>query len=389
MSFTNPAQTPPRSKRGPLHRNWAAFLFLTFALAGCQSGSPTQPTPPPVPQAAAIKPLEVKAVVVSMFENGEVTGDEVGEFQLWVERLPLDKTLDFPLGEYPIYFNDDGVIGICVGGGIANATASIMALGQDERFDLTQAYWLIAGISGGDPLDVSLGSAVWAEHVVDGDLLYEIDAREIPESWPYGMIPLGGSEPADSPEDIYTGWTLDTIHFALNAELARWAYSYTKDMTATEDTEALQVFRAGFDGYPNAQRAPFVALGDTLSASTYWHGELLNNWANDWLKLYAGENANFVTSNMEDSGTLTALHRLGRLNLVDPERVLVLRTISNFTMPPPGETAAWSATADYPDDGFPAFDSAQRVGGKVLHHLVKHWDETSETIPGSDEGANP
>ena len=387
MSFTTHQQTPPHSKRGPLPMKLAAFVFLlATVLAGCQSTAPSTPQPPtpPAPPAIAVKALEVKAVVVSMFEDGEVTGDDPGEFQLWVERMPLDKTLDFPLGEHPIYFNDDGVIGICVGGGIANATASIMALGQDPRLDLRNAYWLIAGISGGDPLDVSLGSAVWAEHVVDGDLLYEIDAREIPEAWPYGMIPLGGSEPADSPEDIYTGWTLDTIHFELNTALARWAYRYTQDMTATEDTPALAEFRAAFEGYPNAQRPPFVAVGDTLSASTYWHGELLNNWANDWLKLYAGSDANFVTSNMEDSGTLTALHRLGRVGLVDPERVLVLRTISNFTMPPPGETAAWSATADYPDDGFPALDSAQRVGGKVLHHLIKHWDETRDNIPGGE-----
>ncbi len=38
---------------------------------------------------------------------------------------------------------------ICIGGGIANAAASVMALGYDPRFDLRRAYWLIAGIAGG------------------------------------------------------------------------------------------------------------------------------------------------------------------------------------------------------------------------------------------------
>ena len=65
-----------------------------------------------------------------------------------------------------------------------------MALGMDPRFDLSKAYWIVAGIGGGDPADVSLGSAVWADHVVDGDLAYEIDARQIPESWPTGFVPL-------------------------------------------------------------------------------------------------------------------------------------------------------------------------------------------------------
>ncbi len=61
---------------------------------------------------------------------------------------------------------------------------------MDRRFDFSKAYWLMAGIGGGDPHDVSLGSAVWAEHVIDGDLGYEIDAREIPKDWPTGMVPL-------------------------------------------------------------------------------------------------------------------------------------------------------------------------------------------------------
>ena len=144
-------------------------------------------------------PIEIKVVVVSMFEDGEITGDVPGEFQFWVERMPLDQELDFALGPYPLRLNDDGVLGICVGGGIANAAATIMALGLDPRFDLKNSYWLIAGIAGGDPEDTTLGSAVWAKHVVDGDLLYEIDGREIPAEWPYGMIPLGGERPAETP----------------------------------------------------------------------------------------------------------------------------------------------------------------------------------------------
>jgi purine nucleoside permease len=52
-----------------------------------------------------------------------------------------------------------------------------MALGMDPRFDLSKAYWLVAGIAGIDPADGSLGSAAWAEWVVDGDIGYEIDAR--------------------------------------------------------------------------------------------------------------------------------------------------------------------------------------------------------------------
>ena len=322
----------------------------------------------------------IKVVVVSMFEQGAVTGDRPGEFQYWVERTPLPTKHSFPAGLYPLYSNADGVLGICVGGGIANATASIMALGLDPRFDLTDAYFLIAGIAGGDPQDTSLGSAVWANHVVDGDLIYEIDSREIPADWPYGIIPLGGSEPADTPEDIATGWSLNTIHFALNSQLADWAYSLTRN-TALQDTPEMAAFRARYNHTPAGQLPPSVSRGDTLSASTYWHGDKLNQWANDWLKLYAGSDANFVTSNMEDSGTLTALARLGALGKVQPERTLVLRTVSNYTTPPADMPASLSATLEYPNRGEPALDAAYRVGTVVVTELLNNWATFEHQLP--------
>ena len=76
-----------------------------------------------------------------------------------------------------------------------------MALGLDPRFDLSKAYWLVAGIAGADPQDASLGSAVWAEWVVDGDLAYEVDAREIPPQWTTGFVPLNETVPYGKPRN--------------------------------------------------------------------------------------------------------------------------------------------------------------------------------------------
>jgi purine nucleoside permease len=308
---------------------------------------------------------EVRVVVVSMFENGAPRGDEPGELQLWLERNAGLSTLHFPLGEYPLYLSDQGVLYLCVGGGIPNATASIMALGLDDRFDLSHAYWLVAGIAGGDPQDLSLGSAAWAKHVVDGDLVYEIDAREMPADWPYGFIPLGARAPAEGPQDVTEGWTLDTIHFPLNAALADWAWQLTRDTNLT-DTAAMAAFRARFAEQPAARRPPFVTRGDTLSASTYWHGELLNRWANDWLRAYAGLDAQFMTSNMEDSGTLTALHRLARTGRVDAQRILVLRTVSNYTMPPGGSQCRLEYHGGVPRRRLrcPRYGAARRPAGR-------------------------
>ena len=44
------------------------------------------------------KPIQVKVVVVTMFEIGEATGDRPGEFRTWVEQLPLMEKMPFPQG---------------------------------------------------------------------------------------------------------------------------------------------------------------------------------------------------------------------------------------------------------------------------------------------------
>jgi purine nucleoside permease len=355
-------------------RNVFAML-AALALTSC-----SKPAEPITPTAAASTRIPIKVVVVSMYENGKITGDDPGEFQLWVERDKLDRAFDFPMGEYELRMNDQGVLAICTGGGITNATASIMALGTDPRFDLKHAYWLIAGIGGGDPLDVSLGTAAWSRSVIDGDLLYEIDAREIPKDWPYGLLPLGAKKPNDKAD----GWTVDTISFPLNQGLARWAFALTKDHPVA-DSPGIAEFRAQFQGYENAMKPPFVTLGESLASSTYWHGERMNTWANDWVKLQAGAEFNFMMTNMEDSGTLTALRRLSRTGLVDLQRVMLLRTASNYTMPPKGKTAAWSTTAPYPEKGLPAIEAAYQVGNRVVQEIVGHWPKYEATVPSATE----
>lgn len=138
-----------------------------------------------------------------------------------------------------------------------------------------------------------------------------------------------------------------------------------------------------YEGYPKAQQPPQVIMGDSLSASTYWHGKELNQWANDWVKLHTNGQGNFVTSNMEDSGTLTALRRLSKTDRVDLDRVLVLRTVSNFSMQPPGKTAGWSTTAPYPAQGRPALDAAYKVGSRVVREIVQNWETYEDTVPGA------
>jgi len=226
-------------------------------------------------------PILVKVVVVTMFEQGEDLGDAPGEFQRWVEREHLDRILPAVGGYHQYRMNKDGVLGMVTGIGTAKAAASVMALGMDLRFDLRKAYWVVAGIGGGDPADVSLASAVWATHVVDGDLGYEIDARDIPSDWPTGFIPLRRAKPYEEPVRN----DLEGEMYRLDPQLVDWAYQLTRG-TALADTAAMKASRARFTGFPNALKPPFVVKGATLSSSTFWHGSRLEDWANRWTSYY-------------------------------------------------------------------------------------------------------
>jgi purine nucleoside permease len=120
---------------------------------------------------------------------------------------------------------------------------------------------------------------------------------------------------------------------------------------------------------------------------TYWHGKLLNQWANDWVNYFSDGAGNYVTTAMEDTGTLQALTLLDRAKRVDVKRVLVLRTASNFDMQMPGGDAAESLSGEKLGPGYsaylPSLEAAHRVGSVVVHELVKNWAVYEKTPPAA------
>ena len=137
--------------------------------------------------AAVASPIPVKVVVVTTFEddydNPNATGISPGEGVRWIKGFHLDTVVPLPAGFRPVRMNGDGVLELMTGMTTGKAAASTMALGLDPRFDLSKAYWILAGIAGVDPLQASLGSAAWAEWVVDGDIKNAVAPREIPGDW--------------------------------------------------------------------------------------------------------------------------------------------------------------------------------------------------------------
>ena len=87
---------------------------------------------------------------------------------------------------------------------------------------------------------------------------------------------------------------------------------------------------------------------------------------------------------MEDTGTMQSLTFLAKAGRVDLNRVLVLRTASNFDLPPPGVTAAENlartALGKY-SAYVPALEAAWRVGNTVVEYLAGNWSQYRDITP--------
>ena len=343
----------------------------------------------------AEKPIEVKVIVVANFEVGADTGDKPGEFQLWAERENLSEAIPYKGGLHPLMRNKDGLYGIVWGSTgrmFGSASEQLAALLLDPRFDFSKTYWLLTGISGGDPELAPVGSAAWARWVINGDPMREFDDREIPANWPYGLFPIGASKPNELPNDPNSfGAITDSDHLSmalpLNQGLAHWAFNMTKSVKIP-DSAVLKKERQPWKGFPNAQKPPVVLMGETLGALRYWHGAKRTQWARDWVKLWTDGKGVFAMSNMESQTIAGALYSMSKTGIVDMDRVLVLRTASNFTMPPPG-TPATKSVGEEEAGQLGAYEANYVVGIPVVRELMKNWTKYRDAIPSAPIPASP
>lgn len=338
-------------------------------------------TVPLIAQAAQLRP---KVVVVSYFEIGSDTGDRPGELQFWVERDHLDRIIDVPGMSRSVRANRDGSeIAVAVGPGNINPAVNLMALGADPRFDLRTSHWLLNGIAGISPKDGTIGAAVWTDFVINGDLVKEIDPREIPSTWKDGFMSLDDEAPSDAKggagwEDDVRTWDGKEARtnrrgnvIRLNTALLGWAYNLTANVRLAEDDE-MRTLRLSYKDFSGTQRGPQVQVGANIATETFWHGGLMDAWAHRWVSFETDGVAHLGTTSMNDSGALLALQALTRQGKADWNKALLLRTASNFDMPAIGVTAAENLAKERHGTYtgyFPSLEAAYTVG----HTVVVAW----------------
>jgi len=313
----------------------------------------------------------VKAVLVTMFEPGDEQPGELSPFREAFDLQPFELP---GAGLDRVFANADrSLIAIVAGVGTANTAVSLMALGTAPGLDLREARWLIAGIAGVNPREGCLGGVYWADWVVDGDLGHEVDIRSAPAGWPIGIFPLGAAEPY-GPSSLASGlFGRPYQRFQINPERLAEAVALTQEL-ALDDPAGLQETREEYAAFPAASRRPELAVGGTLSAARFWHGPHHNQWAEQWMSHWTGDRARFLTSAMEDTGSLHALHQLERMGRVRADNALVLRAASNFTMPPPGKDSVANLIGDA-EPNYPGMIAALANLGIAGGAVLKAWLE--------------
>ena len=227
---------------------------------------------------------------------------------------------------------------------------------------------------------------MWAPQVVDGDLAYEIDAREIPPDWTTGYVPFNRAAPFQQPVPPVASDSGTNVFF-LNAGLVDWAYKLSAGTVQLADDSNLQQLRARYTGFPNAQRPPAIIEGAVLAAGTFWIGTLLNTWAENWVDYWTSGKGVFTTTAEEDAAYMQALTFLSQAHTVDLRRVMVLRGASNYSVPPSGETAAQLLAGEVNATGYSGFveslSSTYAAGSLVVNELSRNWYWYRDHVPGA------
>jgi len=323
----------------------------------------------PRPALADEPPIAPKVLVITMFG---------GEAKPWLDSESLGHKIAVA-GLFKAFPNvecsDDGLCLITTGMGYANAASSIAALVFGGKFDLTKTYFVIAGIAGVEPAEGTIGSAHWARFAVDVGLQNEIDPREAPSDWSTGYLAFGAPAPGVKSDE---GERYGTEVYRLNEDLLQAAFRLTKDVELA-DNDVAKANRARYPE-PAAAGPPQLSICDTISSDTWWSGALLAAAMDAYARVTSDGEAKPCTTQQEDNATLTALKRGAEANLLDFNRVAVLRAGADFDRQAPGETAAESLR---PIAGIylPSIANAHRVAAKLAHAIVDDWATWSAGPP--------
>ncbi|CAR28667.1 hypothetical protein ZYGR_0U00250 [Zygosaccharomyces rouxii] len=321
-----------------------------------------------VPSCAPPAYFKPKVMIVNMFELEQTQ---------WIEKLELTENITVPMLSpvYPhVHANKNWTImSFTTGEAESNAAASFTALLSSSLFDFSETYFLISGIAGGSPIETSIGSVTFPKFAVQVGSAYELDSREIPGNWTYGYVNYGDDQPNKYPTQWY-----GTEVFELNGNLRNRALALANNATLTNLTSDLEKLIHKYNSSYAAVKGPQVVACDTATSDVYWKGFRLAQWAEDTVRTYTNGTAKYCSTQQEDNASLEAILRATKFGLVDYNRVVISRSISDFDRPFNGVNVtqfALNGTLSYAGQSTQiALDNLYNAGLPFVQDVITNWE---------------
>jgi purine nucleoside permease len=221
---------------------------------------------------------------------------------------------------------------LTVGEGEINSAVSVTVFILSGNFNLTQTYFLLAGIAGVNPRYATIGSVALSRYAVQVALQYEIDPRSLPGDWATGYIPYGRTHPFEYPCITY-----GTEVFELNSNLRDAVYDFAQRAKLVDDEEPRRyrtLYSSMGESYRMAVRPPSVVKCDSATSDVYYSGEKLARAFENTTALWTNGTGAYCMSAQEDNAILEVLVRFAIEGLVDFSRIIAMRTgKSNISVP--------------------------------------------------------
>lgn len=319
-------------------------------------------------------PRHVRALVITTFGP---------ERSAWEQALSPTETIEVPglFEHYPdVLCNDDNICLMTTGKGYANAATSVAALAYSQQFDLTESFFLIAGVAGVDPRHATLGSPTWPRYLIDFGIQWQLDARDIPPEWTTGYLSINTHTPAQDPHQEY-----ETELYRLDEALVSRAVRLSKEV-ALADSDAAAAFRARYASAPG-NRPPSVVQCDSASSDTWWYGDRLADRAAQLARQLTDGQARLCSAQQEDNAILTALSRADAAGRLSLERTAIVRAGASFYRPWEGLDDAEGLTGYAKQGGYqPALANMVRAGAPLIEAIATDWDAWREGVPPLEAG---
>lgn len=313
--------------------------------------------------------FQPKVFVINMFSHEE---------KPWLAALDFAHNITIP-GLSPLYptvhcTTNFSVCQMTTGEGEINAASSITALGLSPVFDLTKTYFLVSGIAGGEPQYTTLGSVTFAKYAVQVALEYQVSYQEFISThpnWTSGYWAYGTDDPWTYPSNAY-----GTEVFELNEKLRDKAVALAETVDLNNGTAGNAVARKTYE-FEAAQNLPSVVKCDVLTSDNYFTGNVMSDYFSFYASMITNGSATYCSTAQEDNASLEAITRLDKAGLADFNRVIVMRTISDLSRPPPSKANDTVAWFNNPQSGGASASYANLViaGVPIVSDILENWDE--------------